>query len=246
MSPDGRLSSAVPLSAEVCTFAVVVIYITPAHVGAHVPAVVCGVVHSLPCRAPRCRPSRLRSVLYCCSSVYLLARSCFCIVCAQPVRPSVAAVNENTQFWDQAFRRQVRQNTRVGVRPPGTYDFTRFPRFQSLIDAGAVPFSVIQLVVILLAFFFKRLNIRFACCWDYLEAFVVFDPRPVVRVKTKSMVRTYLVILLKRFKLPPERAALFDADAIVGAALHYYAMTSDEDGYAFESDEVQPIGRYYG
>ena len=56
---------------------------------------------------------------------------------------------------------------------------------------------------------------RLADKFDYLEAFTVFDPRPEVRVKTKPMVRTFLITLLNRFRMPAARAVEFDSATVI-------------------------------
>ena len=153
-------------------------------------------------------------------------------------------VDENHQFWDQTLRQTIRSNDCVALRESTTFNLSCFQRTKAIIDSGEASTEDVTMVGDLLACFVFKLNERFAHNWDYTEAMSVFDPRPTVRQKNKGMVREYLIILLKRFRLPTARAKEFDSFTIINHAQNFYALVSDEAGYDFDEDS-QPIGRYY-
>jgi hypothetical protein len=161
---------------------------------------------------------------------------------AAPPVLSIEVVQEQ-QFWDQEFRRNIKQNEKLALRDLQAFDFSAFERVRSCIADGEASVDDLNLIGRLLACFVFKFNVRFAKCIDHLEAFTVFDPRPNIRQKNKAMVRPYLITLLRRFRLPAGRAREFDSSSIIQSAQSFFAMTSEEPGYNYQ--EALPIGRYF-
>jgi len=154
------------------------------------------------------------------------------------------AADEDQQFWDQTFRQTIRRNDHLALRRAQDFNFARFERTRAVIELEDVPAEDIALIGRLLACFAVDMNERFEQNWEYLEAFTVFDPRPRVRVRNRAMVRPFLITLLRRYKMPAVRALEFDSSTVISHGQNFYALTSEEEGYAYD-EESTPLGPYF-
>jgi len=83
----------------------------------------------------------------------------------------------------------------------------------------------------LLACFVVDMNERFDQNWEYLEALTVFDTK-------QSMVRPFLITLLRRYKMPAVRSLEFDSSTGISYRQFFYALALDEDGYDYHEEST--------